>query len=176
MLWPTLYPVWKGPINKHVSQYSLSCWSISLSNTLDKKHSNAIGRISPIVRGDATLLSAKTSDFFHTEGKTDSRTEELKISNMYGPITGKASIIILFRISSCPLVCDVNCSACSSISLMKSSTDGANRLNDMLLKWSFSFSAVNVDGESNSLEQISRFFSSFQMLLVAWRHFSRIKV
>ena len=49
------------------------------STPFDKKVSNAMDTMSPMVRGDYTLLSAKTNDFFHTNGNMDSLLEVLKM-------------------------------------------------------------------------------------------------
>ena len=41
--------------------------------------SNAMGLMSPVVRDDHILLSARNSDFFHANEKIDSQIEVLKM-------------------------------------------------------------------------------------------------
>ena len=56
-----------------------------------------------MVRADKTLLSARTSDFFHADGKMDSQIDEFKMFSNWTPITGKTAVTTLLDTSSTPL-------------------------------------------------------------------------
>ena len=113
-----------------------------------------MGLISFMLRGEATLLTARTRDFFHAIGKIDSPIDLLNISNTYFPMNGKAAVITLFGSSSLPLAevlkwsmdddisCKVTgekekrgyCSFIPSISAMTSETGFADGSYDIELK------------------------------------------
>ena len=158
---------------------------IRRSKTFDKKANKAIGRMSPMVRGDKTLLSARTSDFFHADGKMDYRIDVLKISSRWTPFTGKAEVTTLLGILSTPLVSVEKCataldtsgtgkvtcerdnnrkhSTSPSSAMKKPSTSSARGSKDIPAKCSFSCSAEKMIGTSNPLKQKPKLRSSFHL-------------
>ena len=105
-----------------------------------------------MVCGDETLLSARTSDFFHADGKMDSRIEVLNMFCRWTPITGKAAVTTLLETLSSPLASVEKCATAFETSGKVSLWKGEQW---ELFDFIFQFIKVAIDGFSKSIKGYS---------------------
>ena len=92
----------------YVSMWALICLCTMYSIAFERQLSNDMGLKSLGLLGVFTLFNAITSDFFHSEGKTDCLIDALKSSRRWVAINGRAATIEHSGMPSGPLAWVLN--------------------------------------------------------------------